>query len=265
MTRDEIQRYWNARAEERGTSRAATTDDVYLRELETTTIVDALIRRDADHGDLLDVGCGDGYSSLRIAAALPYLRIRGIDYSEAMIRLALANLEDAPGARERVSFSVGDVTALDRSESDSTYSVALSDRCLINLESYDSQRTAVAQIAHRLRPGGWYVAIENFLEGQQELTEARRAVGLPEIPIRWHNLFFDEASFRRACEPFFSDIEIVDFSSSYYFATRVIYSGMCAMRGEEPDYRHEIHRLAIRLPWVGRFSPIRMAVMRRTQ
>ncbi len=95
------------------------------------------------------------------------------------------------------------------------------------------------------------------------MNRLRASVGLPEIPVRWHNLYFNEADFKRLAEPFFEAIEFREFSSSYYFATRVIYSAMCQMRGETPDYRHEIHQLAVKLPWFGQFSPIRMVVMRR--
>jgi hypothetical protein len=61
----------------------------------------------------------------------------------------------------------------------------------------------------------------------------------------------------------FDEVNISDFSSSYYFATRVIYSKMCQMRSEKPDYDHDIHRLAIDLPDAGCFSPIRVAVLRK--
>ena len=71
--------------------------------------------------------------------------------------------------------------------------------------------------------------------------------------MRWHNLYFREAEFAAPAAPFFDEITFKDFSSSYYFATRVIYSGMCKMRGEEPDYEHEIHQLAVTLPWTGQF------------
>jgi hypothetical protein len=95
------------------------------------------------------------------------------------------------------------------------------------------------------------------------MNRARQAVGLPEIPVRWHNLYFEERAFRGMAEPFFDDITFRDFSSSYYFATRVIYSALCTMRGEKIDYNHEIHQLAPRLPWTGQFSPIRLAILRR--
>ena len=105
--------------------------------------------------------------------------------------------------------------------------------------------------------------IEDFIETQNNLNQARATMDLPEIPVRWHNIYFQEADFRRAAAPFFESVVFQDFCSSYYFATRVIYSAMCKMRGEKPDYNHEIHRLAGRLPWVGQFSPLRLAVLRR--
>jgi hypothetical protein len=95
------------------------------------------------------------------------------------------------------------------------------------------------------------------------MNSARKQMGLPEIPVRWHNLFFTQDSFTAALAGHFENVAFKDFSSSYYFATRVIYSAMCQMRNEPPDYRHEIHQLAPRLPWFGQFSPIRMVIASR--
>src|SRR5262249_9180307 len=122
---------------------------------------------------------------------------------------------------------------------------------------------AIAQIAKHTRAGGYYVAIENFIEGQERMNEMRRAAGLPNIPINWHNLYFREGEFVSSASRFFGEIVFKDFSSTYYFATRIVYSAMCQLRGEQPDYQHDLHKVAVRLPWIGQFSPIRMVVMRR--
>jgi hypothetical protein len=76
-------------------------------------------------------------------------------------------------------------------------------------------------------------------------------------------LYFREREFVQSSERFFEVIEFADFASSYYFATRVVYSKMCQMRGEKPDYQHDIHKLAVDLPPFGQFCPIRMAILRR--
>jgi len=256
--------YWDRRAEQCLDNPAATTDDVYLRELEIETIVQTLNQiTHTKNGSVLDVGCGDGYSTLKLAQAVSDLSFIGIDYSENMIKIACKRLESHPDLRTRVKFIVGDVTELGLVLGDSVYDIILSDRCLINLNSAESQSHAISQIAGHTKPGAYYIAIENFIEGHENMNKARSAVGLPEIPVRWHNLYFKEYEFIHSINRFFGDVTFKDFSSSYYFATRVIYSAMCQMRGEKPDYNHEIHQLAVRLPWIGQFSPIRMAVMRK--
>lgn len=262
--REGIKEYWEQRAKENADSPQATTDDVYLRKLEISTLVDTIRELPlTENSSVLDVGCGDGYTTLHVAQELGNLFFLGVDYSENMIRSARQRLAAEAGLRERVSFKVGDATNLEESCGHDKFEIVTTDRCLINLPSLDAQQQAIAQIAERTKPGGYYIAIENFTEGQNSMNVMRRAVGLPDIPVRWHNLFFNEADFVAAAEPFFTEINFKDFSSSYYFATRVIYSAMCQMRGEQPDYQHEIHQLAVKLPWNGQFSPIRMVTLRR--
>ncbi len=263
-TNQKIKEYWEERARTYGGGKATTTEDVYLRELEVQTITRSLQEVDFSEGaTVLDVGCGDGYSTVSIAGTVPRRTVLGIDYSEGMIRLARQRLDEEPELKNRVEFEVGEVNDLGQVLAHSTYDIVTSDRCLINLESAGAQSDAITQIAEHTRPRGYFIAIENFTEGHENMNEARRSVGLPPIPVRWHNLYFREKEFLRAVDPFFGDVTFKDFSSSYYYATRVIYSAMCQMRGETPDYLHEIHQLAVRLPWFGQFSPIRMAIMRR--
>jgi len=263
-TREKIKQYWDERAKQHLGAISSTTDDVHLRELEINTIIQTFREIGIlSYGTILDVGCGDGYSTAKLALAFPHVRFHGIDYSATMIEIATKRLHSEPRYRNQIELTVGDVTELAKACGNAKYDIVLSDRCLINLESSESQQNAMSQIAEHTKSGGYYVAIENFVEGQENMNEARKSVGLPEIPIRWHNLYFREGDFTRCAQRFFGNITFKDFSSSYYFATRVIYSAMCQMRGEKPDYNHEIHELAVKLPWFGKFSPIRMAVMRR--
>jgi ubiquinone/menaquinone biosynthesis C-methylase UbiE len=209
------------------------------------------------------VGCGDGYSTINVAQVISNAHFLGIDYAQNMVGNAERNLSRFPNLKDRVSFRAGDVTQLHEIAEVAFFDFVISDRCLINLSSIENQSLAISQIARCLKPGGYYIAIENFVEGQQNLNAARASVGLPLIEIRWHNLFFKEREFILMSELFFENVSFDDFSSTYYFATRVIYSALCKMRGEEPDYNHEIHQFAGDLPCVGQFSPIRKVVLQR--
>ena len=257
---DKIQQYWNDRAGTSAGARTATTDDVHLRDLEVSKILWVLEPRlrGLRGATILDLGCGDGDTTLRIAEALPGVRVRGIDYAPKMIDIANERLLET-SLRDRVSFGVGDATALARTLPD-RFAAVVTCRVLINLPDPASQYDVLGQIAQVLLPGGTYVGTENFMDGQRNLNSARATMGLPEIGVRWHNLFFERDALLAELARHFSDVQLEDFASSYYFATRVVYSAMCQMRGEKPDYDHEIHRLAPKLPVTGRFSPVQLIV-----
>ncbi len=259
-----VKEYWDKRAAVMAENPSATTNDVYLRELEAKTLIARLKELNLPKkSHILDVGCGNGYTLVKVAKEFEHFSFRGVDYSEEMIRAAKSLLEKSPDLKGRLSFAVGDATNLEDSIDGMLFNVVMSDRCLINLESFQAQAGAIAGIARHVIGGGYYIAIENFMKGQRNFTEAREALGLPEIPVRWHNLFFDEERFVAEVEKNFTDIEIISFASSYYFATRVVYSKSCQMQGVEPDYEHPIHKLSIDLPPTGDFCPIKMAVMKR--
>lgn len=258
-----IKNYWNQRAAENSGSLSATTQDIWLRRLEVATLIGAIESLALPAGAMIaDMGCGDGNTVLELARQFPDFRFTGFDFAPQMIETARAQLA-ASKLGSRIVFSVGDVNDPLASVGVGALDVAMTDRCLINLENSAAQYAAIAAIARTLKPGGVYLAIENFYEGQDAMNAARAAMDLPEIPVRWHNHFFHEMEFRAHVAQHFAHVQIHEFSSAYYYATRVVYSAMCQMQGVAPDYNHPIHQLAVRLPPMGNYSPIRLAVLRR--
>ncbi len=260
----EIKSYWNSRAEESEGNPSATTQDVYLRKLEINTLVHSIEKLRVDGKiKIADIGCGDGYSTLRVAQKVSNAEVLGIDYSTKMIDNAKGNLLNFLGLENKITFKVGDVTKIEEVVSEEKFDFVITDRCLINLTTSQAQYDSIKKIYRILKPDGFYLAIENFNEGQTELNKARAAVGLNKIKIRWHNNFFNQKEFLQQMHDIFSDIQLEEFSSAYYFATRVIYSKYCQIKNEEPDYEHEIHRLAVDLPSYGSYSPIKLAVLKK--
>lgn len=258
-----IQTYWEQRAKQQASSPTATTNDVYMRNLEIKTLIETCRELNLQAGQALDLGCGDGYSTVAVAEGIDGFSFLGIDYSESMINSAQERLNEVPALQSRVRFMVGDAIHIGEICAGQKFDLVISDRVLINLETVDVQYNTMAQIAELLREDGYYLAIENFVEGQKVLNETRRSMGLSEIPVRWHNLFFRKNEFIEHAKESFDLLELKEFASSYYFATRVIYSRMCQMLGEEPDYHHSIHQLAGELPCIGNFSPVKLAVLRK--
>lgn len=255
----EIKQYWTERAV---ADRAnATTDDFYMRVLERDTLVTHLRRLGCDRNSrVLDAGCGDGETLFAFDAAFG-CRLVGRDFAPSMIDLATARLAERPNPR--MDFAVGDVREVAKTFGENAFDFISTDRCLINLESEAEQYAAIAGVARALKPGGYYLAIENFVEGNDRLNETRSLYGLPPIAIRWHNKFFHEVDFVARMKDVFRTVEKFEFASSYYFSTRVVYSKLCAIENKSPDYRHPIYELSVKLPALGDFSPIKLFVLAR--
>ncbi|MFI2203262.1 class I SAM-dependent methyltransferase [Streptomyces sp. NPDC020192] len=98
-------------------------------------------------GRLLDVACGTGIVTRRLAADRPELRVTGADLTSAMVRRAGARL---PGAvvradSRRLPFGTG------------TFDAVTSIWLLHLLDRPEDVRAIVAECARVLRPGGVYV------------------------------------------------------------------------------------------------------------
>lgn len=258
---DSIREYWDEQARAYRTDPRATTQDYWMREIEIRAIGDMLA--DLPVGArVLDIGCGNGFSTLRLLERFPHLSFVGGDYSTPMIEMARASQAQlSPALRPQISFQVMDVTSL--SNCDGTFDAVVSDRCLINLVSLDAQRQALERIAASLLPRGLYVAVENFVDGQNNLNAARSAQGLTPIPIRWHNLFLDPETFTESAGRWFDYITHQHISSTYYLVTRVVYSKLCQLEGRDPDYDHPIYEIATKLPICGNYGPIKLYGFRR--
>ncbi|ARP73191.1 class I SAM-dependent methyltransferase [Streptomyces pluripotens] len=98
-------------------------------------------------GRLLDVACGTGIVTRRLAAARPGLRVTGADLTPAMVRRATARL---PGAivradSRRLPFRGG------------AFGAVTTVWLLHLLDDADDVRAIVAECARVLRPGGVYI------------------------------------------------------------------------------------------------------------
>lgn len=259
---NKIKEYWDNRAKEHTSDCQGTTNDLYLRELEIKTVSEIIRGLGLSYGaSIIDIGCGDGYSTMRLAKTFSEYNFTGVDYSKSMIANAVKKRDEDTELKENVQFNVADVLNLDVTLGELKFDVAITMRVLINLPELSQQQTAIKNIANKCAENGHYIAVENFMDGQRNMNELRKSVNLPEIPVRWHNRYFEKDDFKSIAEANFKNLTFIDFTSSYYYITRVVYSKMCQLQGVEPSYEHDLYRVAIDMPYYGEFSPIRMVVM----
>lgn len=251
-TPESIKSFWDTQAALHGTDDTATAPDRAYRELEIAQIL-----RHIRGPRLLDVGCGNGFSTLKLKEAHTDWDITGVDYSAKMIEQAIK-----ADAGNSVNFVVGDVLNLG-AVADGTYDCIVSERCIINLLSWDEQRKALLEMKKLLKPGGRIVLVENFEDGLKALNDLRENFRLPPIEQRWHNRYLDYREFQEFALEEFTITYAENIGNLYYIVSRVVYASLCAMMGEEPRYDNPINFIAAGLPTLGNhnFSPNMLIVL----
>ena len=185
------QRFWDSQA---ARGELSGTQDRYAKELEMQTISHYV----RDGMRVLDVGCGDGETVLFLADKYPHLVIDGIDYSEEMI----SNARQKRGFTDRmITFCRQDIR--DGVGDLGDYDLVYTQRALINLDTWEEQRTAILDILSLLKPGGKYVMVECFVEGLDEINDLRQRVGLETIVPPWHNRYLKRDEVYAFCDELF--------------------------------------------------------------
>lgn len=255
MDFDQVKKYWEERASI-DSSAQSTTQDYYMREIEFEVLKN-IIKKNAPYS-VMDVGCGDARTTARLAGEFHDINFTGGDYSESMVMNAQNNIDHAQ--IENLKVFLCDVSKpLPIQQKDMVYTT----RCLINLPTWELQKSAIENIANSIISGGHYVMIENFIEGQNNFNEIRKNFGLQEIPVRDHNLFFRREELLDFCSNYFNVLEEINISSTYYLVTRAVYSKICQDNKVKPDYFDSHHKYAAQLPFSGEYGPVRMICMER--
>jgi len=260
FTIEQIRQFWTEQAGKYGKSPAASWSDTMAIEMEIRQILKYL--EDGDH--VLDLGCGNGYSTIQFASQ-KQVSIRGLDYIPEMIEQAGLRTRDmADTLLGTAEFYIGDITALD--ERSDTYDKVVVIRVIINLGEWKSQEKALHECARVLKPGGMLLLSEATLQGWQQMNHMRREWGLPDIPMPPFNNYIDQERVIRAVSSNLRLIEIDNFSSTYYVGTRVLKPIIIQALGariDVADSNMEWNRWFSQLPSWGDYGTQKLFVFKR--
>ena len=104
--------------------------------------------------DFLDVGCGTGDMALALLRRSPTARLTGIDFSTAMVSLAIAKTREA-GLEARAHYQIGDATSLPMGNG--SFDGITCAFCLRNIVD---RAAAFREMRRVLRPGGTVAILE---------------------------------------------------------------------------------------------------------
>lgn len=250
--KESIKEFWDSRA---GLGLWAGTNDVIAKEIE----MNAIGRYIKDGIHVLEAGCGNGVSAIHFARQFE-INIVGTDFSESMIQEA-SNLLEGQVLKGNLCFKQLDI--LNLNEVQDQFDLVYTERVIINLSDWYTQRRAIENVFQLLRPGGAFIMCENSQNGLNDINELRLAVGLKPYQAPWHNRYLVDAEIQQIEFPGVT-LETIDYySSTYYLLSRVVNAWMAQQEGEEPKYESPINKLALKLPAIGNLGQGRIWVWRK--
>ena len=264
---DPIKEHYKKLAEIFGNSKEMSMKDNFTRDAEIMDITKCLsyFLSKGKAQKILEIGCGNGYSAQMIHEFITNSEYTGIDFCEDLITLAVKrNIKN-------YSFRQGDVLNLDFK--DSSFDIIFSERCLINLDSWEKQERGLSEIHRVLKPGGIYIMIECFTDGLFNINEARRVIGLPPVEQPFHNKYFDKKEFFKSMNkkflvyddkyPEFAAIHRTNFLSSYYFGRSVLYPAMS--QNQEIEYNNKFVEFFSYMEPYGNYSYIQSIILEKNE
>jgi ubiquinone/menaquinone biosynthesis C-methylase UbiE len=233
---EKIKRHWEDMAQ-RGVGQDGlrpTARDPHLQEVVETAIAKYLM----PESKTLDIGCGDGLSTLRFSGLTKM--VVGIDFIEELVKKAQDNAHVL--SIKNVNFMTANILDLEQiREKYNLFDTIISIRCLINLPNWDYQSAALSEIARTVRPGGLFITSEGWEEGFAELNVLRQKVNLPIMPLAAYNCLISRARFESEAKQYFEIIDYVNLGL-YLFLSR-LFQPLFTMP-DPPSHIHHMNKVA---------------------
>ena len=236
MTVEFIKDFWEQQGKTHQTSHQASWGDRFAIELEVETISQYIKAGD----NVLDVGCANGFSTLRQHEINSEARYTGIDYAESMIEHAHKALTERNLSADALRFSVASI--LDLPFEDGEFDVAYTSRVLINLPTWDQQKEGIEETLRVVKPGGLVVLSEGFWEPLCLLNSFRHLLGMPPLVEHDFNRYLKKAKLEEWLTEKGISFEVNEFSSVYYLGSRVLREVIQNSETPWGDYSSPVNR-----------------------
>ena len=252
--RDLVTKRYFEEAQQSELSLKSTMPDSNTRRLEIENILKYINENDS----CLEIGCGNGAASIEISK-IKTLDLTSIDDNEEMIKLA--KKQPSNEIKGKIQFQRLNVLNLEFQE---THDTIFSIRCLVNLMIWEDQKKALQKMAKAVKKGGKLILLEAFSDGLDELNQARKELGLENIPPAYHNLHLNkELVIPHLQENNMNLIKEDNFLSSYYFGSRILYPALAKANNVEIVKNSKIDKFFSYFTPIGNFSLIKILAFQK--
>lgn len=249
--------FWEKRAILLSDKEELSMPDIHLSRKENR-ILRRIIFSEGSKLNILDVGCANGYSTIAINLGSGN-RVIGIDNNMKLI--SSARRMTAEQGLENFEFLVSDMSKLPFG--DSSFNLIYAKRSLSNLPSQQKQEKAIQEIHRILKRRGLFLLSDLLEEGYDNINRIRSKVGLEEVNLPYHGNLLKEKEILRLVARDFTTEDKDDFSSTYYFLSRIVYPRLLEFIGGYVMSDSRANKLFSKLPSIGRIGVNKLYILRK--
>ena len=199
---------------------------------------------------ILELGSGTGFLASKIASLLTKNKVKyhylGIDFSDVGIQKANKREID------NCTFLKDDFLHFLKSNQE-RFDFIITQRTVMAIMEKKSQKQLLKLIRKSLSSNGCGLLSECSIQALEEIQKLRKLLGILPLKKVWHSQYLDERFLLKV----FSNIKVIDFSSTYWLITRVVYPFF-----EEPKHNTMIHKFAAKLVQTGNYGLVKLFVVR---
>lgn len=231
-------KYWVSRIS--NNLKQVCTRDYQLDKVEENQI----INRIRSNKNILELGCGHGLLVEKLIKLKKIKNYIGVDLVKELIDIPKTKFKN----NKKITFIQKDITLIDNKTFNQKFDYIISKRAIQNILSKKLQLETIDKSGFFLKKDGLMILIESSANAQKNINILRKKYGLHKIKPPFHNLFLNDDKIRKYKFKNLELKEIVNFSSNFYFITRIIYAyGAKYFLKEELNYNHFLNKVALRL------------------
>ena len=233
MSKDFIFDYWSQQADREKYKPDASWGDACMMDLEVQGI-----RKYIKNGHrVLDAGCANGYSTIRMFSEHSHNFLTAFDYVPQMVAETRKRFKARP--LKNVASKIYQADIREIPEKNNSFDLAYTIRVLVNLPCWDDQKKALAELMRVTRQGGTVIISEAFWGSLQKLNALRLLAGLPSLYEHEFNRYLKEQFLESHLKNLKVEYQVDRFSSLYYMGTRFIRE----LAGLPDGFNNEINRV----------------------
>jgi ubiquinone/menaquinone biosynthesis C-methylase UbiE len=227
-------------------------DDNFFK-LEIQAISDQIsfyIKKNKRPLKILELGSGSGYLASIICTKIlkkSQYHYLGVDFSQQGINKANKR------KIENCSFVQSDFLDF-FSKTKENFDIIITQRSIMAIMNNSDKKKLLNLIRDHMKQNSIGIFSEVTIQAFKKLQALRKKLGLEPIEKVWHSHHLDESFVQDT----FKHSEIIDYSSTYWLITRVIYPYF-----EEPKHNSLIHSFASKLSQFGDYGMVKLFLVKK--